>query len=528
VANKVLMIGLDGATFTLLDPLIEQGVMPYLGSLLGRSVRAELMSTRNPLTPPAWTTMITGRSPEAHGIYDFMRPAFVQDGSSMLLRINDFRDNHCETIWSIANRHRQRATSLNFFGMAPPQEIDGYVISGFVPWRHLRKGTHPTALYDEIRALPDFDYRNLGMDIGEEKKGVQGLHQGEHEPWIELQNVRDEAWSRLTCYLMKKDRTELTAVVLDGPDKLQHLFWRFVDPACQRDNESDWYRHIQSLSVDFYRRLDRNIRMMVEAAGPETDIIFTSDHGFGPTTEIFYLNEWLSRQGYLSWSNVAKDDSLGQLTADKLKDHLGMVDWKRTIAFCPTPSSNAIYIKKDTGSGLGVKEDDYLSFVLKLQSELFAIRDPADGQPIVTGADLNKLRGSSFVEPCPDITLRLRDGGFVSILKSTEIVVQRPNPDGTHRPAGIFIGYGPSFRKGERLSKLSILDVAPLILTLMGIPIPRDMEGRVPTEALATEHDIRTGAATTAPDASDSERPEPSAEEREALMNQLKILGYMD
>ena len=86
------------------------------------------------------------------------------------------------------------------------------------------------------------------------------------------------------------------------------------------------------------------------------------------------------------------------------------------------------------------------SFVLKLQSELLDIRDPAnpDGQPIVVGADLNKLRGSNFVEPCPDITLRLRDGGLVSILKSNEILTQRPSADGTHRPEGIFIGHGPT------------------------------------------------------------------------------------
>jgi len=78
VANKVLMIGLDGATFTLLDPLVEQGVMPFLGAVLNRGVRANLMSTRHPLTPPAWTSMITGRSPTSHGIYDFCGPPFFR------------------------------------------------------------------------------------------------------------------------------------------------------------------------------------------------------------------------------------------------------------------------------------------------------------------------------------------------------------------------------------------------------------------------------------------------------------------
>jgi len=522
---KVLMIGLDGATFTLLDPMMQSGVMPHLRSVLRQGVRADLMSTRNPLTPPAWTSMITGRSPEAHGIYDFLRPAFLNDGG-VYLKINDFRDNHCETVWSMANRAGKRATSLNFYGMAPPPPIDGYVISGFVPWRHLRNGTHPKAFYDEVRTL-DFDYRDLGMDIGEEKKCVQGLLDGERESWIALQGSRDGAWTDVACYLLDKDRTDLTAVVLDGPDKLQHLFWRYVDPAFAASVAED-ERHISELCVGFYRRLDENIRRMMEAAGPDTDVLFTSDHGFGPTTEIFYINEWLSRHGYLAWSGTAREDSVGQLAAEKLKDHLGMVDWKATKAFSPTPSSNAIFIKKDLGSGLGVKEEDYLPFVLKLQRELLDIRDPANGEPIVVGADLNKLRGASFVEPCPDITLRLRDGGFVSILKSNEILTQRPSADGTHRPAGIFVGHGPSFRKGQTLAPLSILDIAPLMLTLLGVPVPNDLEGRVPTEALSGERTAQRGAQTHSLAHQEAERAEPSDDEREALMNQLKVLGYMD
>ncbi len=524
---NVLMIGLDGATFTLLDPMMHAGVMPFLQEMLRRGVRADLMSTRNPLTPPAWTSMITGRSPEAHGIYDFFRPTFTPDGR-VFFRINDFRDNHCETIWSIVNRGGKRATSLNFFGMAPAPQIDGYLISGFLPARHLRQGTHPQSLLDEVKALPGFDFRNLGMDIGEEKKSVQGLQEDEHEPWIELQNTRDRAWAELTTHLMSRDRTDLTAVVLDGPDKLQHLFWRFVDPAFALAGGDAWHLRIRALCIDFYRRLDENLRIMVEAAGPDTDVVITSDHGFGPTTEILYVNEWLSRQGYLAWSDSAVDDSVGQLTADKMRDHLGMVDWTTTIAFTPTPSSNAIYVKKDQGTGRGVTEDEYLPFVLKLQRQLLEIRDPATGEPVVVAADLNKLRGTSFVEPCPDITLRLRDGGFVSILKSSEVLMQRPAVDGTHRPAGVFVGCGPSFRRGEMIPAIGILDIAPLILTLLGVPVPSDLEGALPARALAGDRIAQRAGATVSAPSPAGERDEPSEEERQALMKQLKILGYMD
>jgi hypothetical protein len=169
----------------------------------------------------------------------------------------------------------------------------------------------------------------------------------------------------------------------------------------------DSEQHITDLCIGFYRRLDDNIRRLMEAAGPDTDVIFTSDHGFGPTTEIFYVNEWLSRHGYLKWSDAARGDELGQLAAEKLKDHMSMIDWKATQAFSPTPSSNAIFIKKDLGSGLGVKEEDYLPFIMKLQRELLEFRDPADklwpnlfyGKP--AGPNPWKATGLEWQTPSP-------------------------------------------------------------------------------------------------------------------------------
>jgi predicted AlkP superfamily phosphohydrolase/phosphomutase len=521
------MIGLDGATFALLRPLARQGVLPVLTALIRGGTAAELISTRNPLTPPAWTSVVTGVSPETHGIYDFMRPAFLEDGG-VYLKVNDRRDNRAETVFAIANRAGLRTTVLNFFGFYPAPALDGHVVSGFVPWKHLRGGVHPPALFDRLRAAAEFDYRDLGMDIGEEKKVVQGLAADEHEDWIALQNLRDRAWTDLAVRLMRDEPSPLTAVVLDGPDKIQHLFWRHLDPDGDAGEPGERTELIRRLATDFYARLDENIRRLVAAAGTGADVVIVSDHGFGPTTEIVYVNEWLARQGYLRWARASRD-AKGQLAADRLRDHLGMIDWRNTVAFCPTPSSNAIYIKPDPGTGIGVGPDDYLDFAQRLRGELLGWTDPRTGTPVFVGAELNKLRGRSFAEPCPDITLRLRDGGFVSILAADEIVRPRPLADGTHRPEGIFIGYGPSFRRGEQLDPLSLLDVAPLLLTLLGLPVPRDLEGRVPVAALAPGLAVAARAgASRAPAAPPPERPEPSEEERQALLVQMRKLGYMD
>ncbi|SFQ20681.1 Predicted phosphohydrolase or phosphomutase, AlkP superfamily [Roseivivax halotolerans] len=527
MSQRVLMIGLDGATFTLLKPLSEQGVLPFLTSLIRNGTVAHLMSTRNPLTPPAWTSMTTGVSPETHGIYDFLRPAFLEDGN-VFLKINDGRDNRAESVFSMANRGGKRATALNFFGYYPAPQIDGYIASGFVPWKHLRGGIHPPAFFEELKASDDFDYRDLGMDIGEEKKVVQGLAPDEHEEWIELQNVRDKAWTDVMCRLLKEDPTELAAIVLDGPDKVQHLFYRYMDPNVYSGEPGEETDKITRLVTDFYARMDENIRRMVEAAGEDVNVIITSDHGFGPTDEIVYINQWLADKGYLHWRDGGYGEGEAKLAADKLKDHQAMIDWKRTRAFCPTPSSNAIFIKPDPGDGTGVTEDQYMDVALKLREELLAWTDK-DGKPVLAGLDMNKMRGRPFVEPCPDITLKLRDGGFVSIISSDEAVKPRDLADGTHRPEGIFIGHGPAFRQDEQVDALNLLDITPLMLTLLGLPVPKNLEGRVPVEALvpgitATKAGTTKSAAAT----SDADRPEPTKEEREALLRQMKKLGYMD
>lgn len=522
--KRVLMIGLDGATFTLLKPLSRMGALPFLTKFITEGVSSQLMSTRNPLTPPAWTSMTTGVSPERHGIYDFLRPAYLPDGS-VYLKVNDRRQNLAETIFQMVNRHKMRGTALNFFGYYPALEVDGYTVAGFVPWKHLRHGIHPQSLFDKLRASDEFDYRDLGMDIGEEKKVIQGLEGDEHEEWIELQNVRDKAWTDVTCRLMEEDRTELTALVLDGPDKIQHLFWRYLDPDSYAGEPGPETDKIKELCVGFYRKMDDNIRRMVETAGEDSNVIIVSDHGFGPTTEIFYVNQWLADHGYLTWSDAAMSDAKGQLTSDKIRDHLGMIDWRKTKAFCATPSSNGIYIKPPNASG--VSEDEYMDFALKMRQELLEWKDPDTGTPVVVKAEMNKMRGRSYVEPCPDITLHLRDGGFVSILNSDKCVVQRPLADGTHRPEGIFIANGPDFREGEVLDDLNLLDVTPLMLALLDVQVPADLDGRVPIEALRPEFAHSVGGEskkTAAPQA----EGEVSEEDRQILLRQMQKLGYMD
>lgn len=521
-----VLFGLDGGTFTVLDPLMRDGIMPNLRSFVGGAVRAELLSTPNPVTPPAWTSMMTGRSPGHHGILDFVRAEERRGG--MYFTITNSRDVRCETIWSIAGRQGRRITALNFYGMAPPRPVHGNTISGFVPGRHLARSSHPRDLFDRLAVLGErFSPKVLGMDLDTEKKCIQGLLPEEYEGWITHHIERERAWFDVLRHLMETDPCPLTAIVFDGVDKLQHLCWRFLDPALLPARPSAWETKIRNLCERYFRQLDTFLGEVVGLAGDEGSIVIVSDHGFGATTEVVYINAWLHRRGLLTWSDNAPLDAGAGLMVDRLKDHVSLLDWDRTRAYALTPSSNGIFIR-------GVPPHEYTAFRGELIDALKDLRDPATGQPVITDVRTREqaFPGSATLL-APDLTLTLRDGGLVSILNSDTLVKPRPEPAGAHRPEGIFLAKGPGFRKGETVGALSILNVAPVLLHSVGLDTPSDMEAGVPAEIYAPEflkaRPARVGERTQPPEAF----PEQSdasldADSDAEMLARLRELGYIE
>src|SRR5947199_2239809 len=119
---RVLLIGLDGATFSVLDPLMARGTMPFLKKFLEGGVRANLRTIVPALTPPAWTSLMTGRTPGHHGVFDFF---CFEGGGSRAIKFFDSTDVKSETIWGMATRNGMRASTLNFPSMFPAPKIAG-------------------------------------------------------------------------------------------------------------------------------------------------------------------------------------------------------------------------------------------------------------------------------------------------------------------------------------------------------------------------------------------------------------------
>jgi len=265
----------------------------------------------------------------------------------------------------------------------------------------------------------------------------------------------------------------------------------------------------------------------VGPAGPEPRAFLSSDNGFGSSDEIFYVNSWLAQQGHLAWKDDAPVAPEGYINTEGMKAAAFLFDWSRTRAYTLTPGSNGIYLRTD-----GAAERAQLA--RQIAGDLLQVTNPATGERVVRRV---MTREEAFPGPhshlAADLTLVLRDFGFVSVTRSEAIVRTRRDVAGVHNPRGIFIAAGPGIRRGETVNDLSILDVTPALMHSLGEPVPQEFDGRLPVEIFEPAHAVRPAAAVPArrihaPDEVPAEAAVMDAEGEATVMQRLRALGYLE
>lgn len=524
---KTILFGLDGATYTVLDHMVAQGVMPNFQKFREESTSCRLRSTPLPITPQAWTTLATGRSAGNHGMHDFLRYEPTQDG--VYFRVNDYRTIAVETIWQYVSDQGKRVTVLNFFGTAPPPKINGHVMPGFVPPKHLRRSSHPSDLFAKLQHVDGFDVNVLGLDTNIEKMGLQKLDPDQWVEWIDLHIRREKAWYGILDHLMRTEPSDLTAIVFDGVDKIQHLAYRYLDPSTIPGNPLDWEKKVIERCKVYFKQIDDFLGAVVKRAGKWARIFIASDHGFTVTTEIVYVNKFLADHGYLTWRGEVAEDAKEAVFVDKLPNLVSAIDLKKTKAFAMTPSCNGIYINRQH-----LSEAEANQVRDELIEKLYKLKGP-DGGLVVT--EIKKREDwwpGPYTERAPDLTLTLRDHGLISILNGKAQVVPREEPAGTHHPHGVLLGRGPGIVEGQELEVRDIIEVPQLLLHSLGLEIPGDYEGSFPAnfyepEYLASDPPRKThGAVAATASAAAGDDANLDEDEEAAIMERLRGLGYLE
>lgn len=522
----VVLLGLDGAAWPILDPMLEDGTMPNLARVRSAGAAAPMASTVHPLSPPAWASIMTGRPPGEHGIFDFVR--LDHSGGPPSYTLISSGDLRVPTVFDVASRYGRTVTALNFPCMFPPPAVNGFVVPGYVPWSYLGRACHPGGLFRSLKDEAQIEPRKLAVDWEVERTAIQGLPADELAHWVQLHVERERQWAKILLHLMRPEPTDLVAAVFDGVDRIQHLCLHLVvaDPEQLAPAE----RAVRSACLDYFRLVDEVLGEVLSAAGPEASLVVVSDHGAQVAGDrIFYANTWLESHGLLAWEDDVPVDGDGRVAMNGNRESSRLFDWDRTLAAALTSSSNAIVVHRSRHRGEpGVAPEDYDSFCRRLRDELLAAVDPAGGERLVARV---YLRDEGFPGPAhedaPDLTLDLTSPGFLSVLRGPAVTAPRVRPYGTHHPTGIFVAHGPEVVPGAELGPMSVVDVAPTVLGLLGLPVPAEMSGRpavgggravAPVQAAVhEEHGGSTAIASGLDAAGEAE-----------VMSRLRSLGYLE
>jgi predicted AlkP superfamily phosphohydrolase/phosphomutase len=522
---RTLFIGMDGSTFTILDDLTsgENPVMPFMAKLFQEGVRAKLRSTPNPLTPPAWVSLMTGRSPGNHGLYDFVKSKEIN--SELYTELYSATDCRVETIWSIASRQGKKVAALNLpFTAPPPRDLNGIILPGFIPWKHLKRNTQPKDFYSQLKEdLPGFDPKELAWDFEQEQKAVENLSDEDRYNWVKYHLPRELQWFNVAKYVIQKEEPDLMAVMFDGTDKLQHQIWRFLAPELQTGEEGDYHKKMRDISLEYFRQLDGYVQELIELAGDNVQVFLASDHGFTTQKDVLRINSYLKDKGYLDFKPLKE--------GEEQRSFFASIDLDKTTAYCRSPSSNGIHIRIAEKAGdSGIKLEDYKTFREKLIADLATLTD-VHGEPFISEVHVREdVFGGDAMLDAPDLLLTLRDHGFVSIKNEYPVIQPLEQYIGTHHPDGVFIAYGNGIKKGEMIERRQIMDVGATLLYSLGLKVPEDFEGIVPNEVFEksylADYPIMIGEKTKAPEHMHSANM--SDDEKEALMRQLAALGYAE
>lgn len=498
---KVICLGFDGASPGLVEKWKDS--LPNFLRFFSEGVWGRLKSVIPPVSPQAWTSFATGKNPGKHGIFGFKRR---KPGSYELEFINGSWVR-AKPLWRYLSEKGRRVVVVNIPVTYPPIAVNGVLISGMDTPGRGASYTYPPELKAEIESLfPDYVISmHFGGYLTDEERVSRALEELLHEA---------EVRTRVLLHLLERD-FDFAVVKYNLTDLAHHYFWKYMDET-HPAYEAEYGEKFSDAILRVYRKADECIGRLVERF-PDATIIVLSDHGGGPAfNKSINLNEWLRREGLLvvkkggggsrtvklieglllwlmrNLSHGAKDTlrrvfpGLRSKVVSALK--FANIDWSGTKAFAgETLGGIRINLKGEFPQGT-VERGEYEELRERIIGGLRGLVDPKTGERCFDGV---WRREELYEGPCTkeaaDIVALPRECGYFLSSKVTKdgkegIVQSRPHwrgVCGAHRLEGIFGAMGENIRQGLEVEGVRLVDLAPTILYMLGLPVPRDYDGKV-------------------------------------------------
>lgn len=551
VKRKVAVFGLDGITFDLLQPWLDEGRLPNLARLLQSGASGRLRSTIPPVSASAWASFATGTNPGQHGLVDFTYPA--PDGYD--IQVTNGRTRAVPALWEIVNAAGGQCGVVSMPMTYPPRPLHGFMLCSFLTPSQEVDYTYPAALKQELA----------------EKFGPYPLHMSEKgrgsDPRIFVRAVKQMEIDRAQAvkHLLQNKPWDLFMYVIETTDNLQHEVWHLLDESHPLYDAETAAAAVPEI-LDYYETVDRLLGEMLALVPEDALVVVLSDHGFGPFHKFFHINNWLAANGWLKFRRtplsllkrlafklgVTPINALKWLTALRLGGMRknvkrgrggGMlrrvflsfndVDWARTKAFS-VGNFGQVYVNVQGKRPLGaVAPEAYEQLRDEIAAKATALRDPVDGSQVVpTVYKREAVFHGVSAERLPDLVLHTDRAKYVSFghadFGSNKIVEPSTGQTGHHHMVGVVGLAGPGVRAGLQLPEASLLDLAPTILHYLGLPVPRYMDGRVLTAAFTEAFNAENPVQYEDVDPTSGREDDSFTQDEEDLvMEKLRDLGYV-
>jgi predicted AlkP superfamily phosphohydrolase/phosphomutase len=573
IRSKVLVIGLDGATFDLIGPMMKERKLPNLQKIASRGVHSKLRSTILPLSPTAWTSFSTGTNAGKHGIYDFskrMKGSYDYYPTTSL-------DNNRPSLWDIIGSFGGRSIVVNVPLTYPARPISGVMISGFPTPAGVEDFIYPKDLLPTLESF-------LGRKVDVRRPLV--LHRKGHEREITEKLIDiTRHQTELTKCLMQNLNWNLTVSVFDATDLIGHYFWAHLDRNHPK-HDRRLAEPVRDMVEEIHIELDKAIGQLIELAGKDSVVFVISDHGFGPVYYGVYINNWLLEKKYMrfkkdfivrakywayrrglntynllqlsnklrlvksiesAYSKHSKALRLLKLTTLSMDD----IDWTQTKVYSAGNLGQLYLNLKGREPNGVVPKEEADDLVDQLMTDLSKLADPKTGQRIFDNIYKSRDIFSGSTDS-PDIVFFDNEMRYSAHrmfeLGSNKLVTPHPIYSGNHKMEGVFFAAGSGIKSIAETKSVEpqLMDLAPTILHCLGSYVPNGMDGRVLEEIFESTSELAQRKMETAVEEPileqvliklsrrDSGRASPerkenplSEKDQESVEQSLRVLGYL-
>ncbi|MGM0605606.1 MAG: alkaline phosphatase family protein [Halobacteriota archaeon] len=496
---RVLVLGLDGVSASVVDPLVDAGVTPTIGTILNDGCTTPLESQLPPWTPSAWPSIYTGVNPGKHGVFDFLK----FDGYEW--DVVNFSDVNEYTVWELLSIEGYSSVVLNAPVTHPPRAFDGAIVPGYTAPES--PTCHPEGLFEELTAaLGEYRLYNKSSSSGAtERERIDG--------YDELASMRGEAFR----YLADRFDPAFGFLQFQITDTVFHEFPDRTDA-------------IETV----FEAVDREIEKTLETVDPEY-VLLLSDHGIGPYESVeFRVNDYLREIGAIetvagsggmpSWSSISRkrlrrgeegkpeersageralaaaaragvtsqrigavlralrleDLVLGIVPMDLVRAGTERVDFESSTAYMRSRTEMGVRLnvagREPSGTVPGNRYDEVRASIME---SLRRVRTPEDEPVFDDVLPREAVFSGPYLEDAPDI---LTVPASFDVYLSASLRNQRfgdPSEPWEHKLEGILSISGPDVEPDAITETPHIFDIAPTILALFESQRSDRMDGRV-------------------------------------------------